>query len=636
MNAKKGVVRPPSRIRREAVRAAVLALITFAFVLGYAIRGRLSASTPSVAHTLPPGADAAEREVTEYMCAMHPQIRQPGPGRCLICGMDLVPVTSGTAGKPGENNPRRFVTSQAAKALMDIETTRVERRSVHVEIRMVGKIEHDETTLSHITAWMPGRLDRLHVDHTGIGVKQGDPMAEIYSPELVNAQEELIQAIKAAHELESSDVEMIRDATKSMVEAAREKLGLLGLSVEQVKEIEMSGTASDHVTLNAPMSGIVIDKYGQPGMYVNTGTRIYTIARLDRVWAKFDAYESDLVWVREGQEVEFTVKAYPGEVFTGRVAFIDPVLDERTRTVKVRVNVPNPEGRLKPGMLARAVVYADPAEGELSLVIPASAPLVTGKRAIVYVEVQGAESPTFEGREIVLGPRAGDYYLVSSGLREGDLVVTRGNFKIDSALQIQAKPSMMSPEGGTGGSVHVHGGSASKQTAQEVEHSSRPRPEFSHQAGRLLSDYLTLQSRLAEDDLEGATSAAARVLEQLGRADPTSPGAEQSPVWTDIRAVTEKTLRSMVAAGDIDSLRGDFSRLSESVQRAIETFAADVDGPVYVIRCPMAFQGRGGDWLQTDKDVRNPYFGASMLRCGEVIKTIPAATNAVEGGQSHE
>ncbi|MHC4126101.1 MAG: efflux RND transporter periplasmic adaptor subunit, partial [Planctomycetota bacterium] len=247
----------------------------------------------------------------------------------------------------------------------------------------------------------------------------------------------------------------------------------------------------------APIGGIVIDKHVTEGTYVQTGTKIYTIADLSQLWVQLDAYESDMMWIRYGQEVEFTTQAIPGEVFKGRISFISPTVDARTRTIKVRLNVSNPEEKLKPEMFVRAVVRSKIASGakvmdadmagkwicpmhpsvvkdsagicdicrmdlvtteslgfikaELSdqgpLVIGATAVLITGKRAVVYVQKPGTEKPTFEGREVILGPRAGDYYLVKEGLSEGEVVVTKGNFKIDSALQIQAKPSMMNPEG---------------------------------------------------------------------------------------------------------------------------------------------------------------------------------------------
>jgi len=296
----------------------------------------------------------------------------------------------------------------------------------------------------------------------------------------------------------------MKSTADKTVDAARERLRLWGLTAEQVQEIEQRGKPADHMTITSPITGIVISKDALEGMYVNTGTRIYTIADLLVVWLVLDAYESDLRWLRYGQDVDLEADAYPGETFKGKIAFIGPVLADATRTVKVRVNVQNPEGRLKPGMFGHGVVHVQLAEhgrvanaglagkwispqhpeivkdapgtcdvcgaplvraetlgyvtGDANprLIVPASAPLITGKRAVVYVEVPGKEG-AYEGRDVVLGPRAGGYYLVEQGLREGELVVVNGNFKIDSSLQILAKPSMMNPQGGetTPGEEHA-------------------------------------------------------------------------------------------------------------------------------------------------------------------------------------
>jgi Cu(I)/Ag(I) efflux system membrane fusion protein len=272
-------------------------------------------------------------------------------------------------------------------------------------------------------------------------------MVYLYSLELLTAQQELIQSLKRVQNLERSGVSSIRETARHTVDASREKLRFLGLTKRQITHIEKQEKPSNHTTIYSPISGVVIHKNGLEGMYLKTGDRIYTIADLSQVWVKLDAYESDLSWIRNEQEVEFETEAYPGENFKGKIAFIDPFLNTKTRTVKVRVNVPNSEGKLKPEMFVRAVVsvVADAGEVESPLVIPSSAPLITGKRAVVYVEVPGKKG-TYQGREIVLGPRVGGYYLVREGLSEGELVVVNGNFKIDSAIQILAKPSMMSPE----------------------------------------------------------------------------------------------------------------------------------------------------------------------------------------------
>jgi len=340
---------------------------------------------------------------------------------------------------------------------MAIETVRVERRPLTATIRMVGKVDVDETRVSTITARMPGRLGQLFVDAAGVRVEEGERMVSLYSPELLSAQEELLQSIAALKRLPPGEKSRVRELNVATVDAVRAKLRLWGLTAGQIRQIEERGTVEEYVTITAPLAGIVLHKNAQEGMRVDTGTRIYTIADLSHVWVNLAAYESDLTWLRRGQDVTFSAEAHAGEMFQGTISFIQPVLDEATRTVRIRVAVPNETGRLKPGMFVRAVVQAEPGvEADAPLVIPASAPLLTGKQAIVYVAVPGAETPTFEGREVVLGPRAGDDYPVLEGLQEGERVVMRGAFKIDAELQIRAKPSMMTPRVRGQGAAQTH------------------------------------------------------------------------------------------------------------------------------------------------------------------------------------
>ena len=491
------------RLSKRLIGAAFL--IAAGFFAGYLVSPhmRTEAATQG-AH--------ADQGPEQWYCSMHPQIIRDRPGLCPICEMDLIPMPTSLV---ADAAPRELAVSETAAKLMDIQTSPVERRPAVVEVRMVGKVDYDETRVKSIAAWSPGRIDRLYVDFTGTRVRKGDHLVELYSPELISAQAELLQAVRAAARASTETSEFLKDSARTTLDAAREKLRLLGLAPEQIDAIETSGEPLTHVTIYSPISGVVIGKMATEGMYVGTGSHIYTVADLSEVWVKLDAYESDLPWIRYGQEVTFTAEAHPGQVFKGWISFIAPTLDARTRTVKVRVNVPNPDERIKPEMFVRAVVqsrvaqegkvmhpdmagkwtcpmhpsivrdqagscdicqmdlvtteslgYVAAEEDEhLPLVIPASAPLITGKRAVVYVKKPDTEHPTFEGRQIVLGPRAGDFYIVKEGLAEGEQVVTNGGFKIDSALQIQAKPSMMNPEGEAMPAGHQHGGHAAVQDA---------------------------------------------------------------------------------------------------------------------------------------------------------------------------
>jgi Cu(I)/Ag(I) efflux system membrane fusion protein len=500
---KKGVLamdnnRNKSWFHSTGVKIVLIAIIAFA--AGFLIKSYLQPSPAEAEHKQPAG-DDTQQQLKWWTCSMHPDIRLPKPGICPKCPMDLIPVTS-SAVDVGE---REISFSEAAIKLMEIETTAVERKFATAEIRMVGKIDYDETRVKHITAWVRGRIDRLYVDFTGVNVKKGDHMLYLYSGELLGDQQALLAAIAGARNVKSESSTLVTRLKSANVEAVRTRLRLRGLTDKQIAEIEESGKPVTHLTIYSPIGGTVIEKKATEGMYVDEGTHIYTVADLSHLWVKLDAYESDLPWIQYGQEVEFTTEAYPGQVFKGKISFRDPVLNTKTRTVKLRINVDNTEGKLKPEMFVRAVVRSRVAGGgkimapemagkwicpmhpdvvkteagdcdicdmdlvtteslgyvvdkpkQAPLVIPATAPLITGTRAVVYVQAPAAEKPTYEGREIVLGPRAGDYYIVKSGLAEGEIVVTNGNFKIDSALQIQAKASMMNP-GGAAVPGHQHG-----------------------------------------------------------------------------------------------------------------------------------------------------------------------------------
>jgi Cu(I)/Ag(I) efflux system membrane fusion protein len=634
--------------KQVALMAILAVSLAVGFVAGYLVKGLVTAHDHESVAADANQPDAAQGQ-TWWTCSMHPQIRQPKPGKCPLCFMDLIPASS----DGGDIGPRQISFSKEAVKLMEIDTTAVQRKFVTAEIRMVGKIDYDETQVKHITAWVPGRIDRLYVDFTGIKVEKGDHMVYLYSKELLEDQRALLAAIAGAESIKPESSDFANRLKSANVEAVRTRLRLRGLNDEQIAAIEKAGKPVTHLTIYSPIGGIVIEKSATEGMYVNVGTHIYTVADLSKLWVKLDAYESDLPWIRYGQEVEFSTEAYPGQVFKGIISFRDPVLNAKTRTVKVRVNVDNPDGKLKPEMFVRAVLRAKVAQGgavmepdlagkwicpmhpsvvktqpgacdicgmdlvatdslytavgapnEPPLVIPATAPLITGKRAVVYVRIADANKPTFEGREVVLGPRAGNHYLVRKGLAEGEIVVTNGNFKIDSALQIQAKPSMMSAEDGR------------KREVFEVPN------EYRGQLWRVVEKYFPLQAALAGDDKDGAARVAGEMLEALSAVDMGLVSGEAHNVWMDNSMKMKAALDKIKEAEGIEPMREEFEKLSNELIAVVEQFGANGANTLYKLHCPMAFDNKGADWLQVDEDVRNPYFGASMLKCGQVIEVI--------------
>ena len=648
-------------------------LVVACVCLGYLLRWATAPARAEPAAASPTTAPGAATTPAVWTCSMHPTVRQPGPGQCPICRMDLIRLEGNSA---GASDPRLLALSENAKALIAVETVAVERRYVTAEVRMVGKIDFDETRLAYITAWVPGRLDRLFVDYTGMPIRRGDHMVEIYSPELLTAQEEFLQARKAMLALKGDDPKLVRGSVEATFEAAREKLRLLGLTPQQTAELALRGKATDRLTIYAPTGGIVVHKHARQGMYVRTGTRLFTIADLARVWVRLDAYESDLAWLRYGQQVAFTTDSLPGRTFGGMISFIDPVLTEATRTVRVRVTAANADGALKPGMFVRAVVRsriaaggrlvapelagkwispmhpevikdapgkcdvcgmplvraealgyvpADPNDTPAPLVVPVSAVLRTGKRAIVYVEKPGGERPTYEMREIRLGARAGEHYLVASGLEDGERVVARGNFRIDSERQIRGLPSMMAPEGlGAGG--HAHGADGMARPPEPAPRAVPALdPAFRGQVAKVFAAYFATSEALAGDDAAKAVEAARAMRAALAavKADALDPRPRRN--WDAHAAMVRKILDGAVGTKGIEPIRADFALLSEQMMVLAESFGG-LDRTVYQIRCPMAFNNRGATWLQLDEKVRNPYFGAAMLTCGAVLRELPAAS----------
>jgi len=521
-------------------------------------------------------------------------------------------------------------------------------------------VEYDESRLKSITSWVAGRLDRLYVDYTGVPVKKGDHLVWLYSPELISAQEEYLLALRNLKAKKSGTMGEIYRRT---FKAAEEKLRLLGITDGQLKEIRNTKNPVDHMTIYAPIGGIVIHKNGVEGMYVKTGTRIYTIADLSHLWILLDAYETDIAWIRYGQEVEFTVEAYPGETFIGNVSFIDPILNEKTRTIKVRLNVENEEGKLKPGMFVRAIVKSKVAAGgkvidpaiagkwigpmhpeiimdhagncpicgmplvtaeelgyvespqanQAPLVIPASAPLATGKRAVVYVEKPGKVG-VYEGREIVLGPRAGDYYLVNKGLREGEKVVVSGNFKIDSALQIMAKPSMMNP----GEKIEEKDADEHKNHNDKELKSIDIPINFLKELKTLYKVYETAATSLSEDDFIDAKKALSRLPAVVKDVDMSLLKGKAHMAWMKVIPSLSDIGKDAANASDIITLRAVFSDASRFMISIVKHFGYTGDEVLNKAFCPMAFDQEGAYWLQAGEDIRNPYFGSAMYRCGEI------------------
>jgi multidrug efflux pump subunit AcrA (membrane-fusion protein) len=423
-----------------------------------------------------PAADA-DAAKTLYTCGMHPQVVQPGPGNCPICGMKLTAIrkqpgaANAAAAPSGERKIKYYKSTMAPGEVrptpgqdsmgmdmvpvyeeeaaaaestaiaidpattqkMDIRTALVTRGRLRRNIRTVGAIDYNETTLEDVTTKFKGWIEKLYVDATGQQVHRGDPLFEIYSPELYSAQREYSLAMEQGTNAPDG---------ASLRISALTKLQFFDISAGQIAELERTGRPSKTVRILAPMDGVVVEKMVVQGQMVDPGTKLYRLADLGLVWVQAQIYEQDLAYVKLGQEATVTLSYLPGREFRGRVTYIYPNVDEKTRTARVRMEFHNPGYFLKPGMFATLQVISELEPS--ALLIPDMAILRSGEKTTVFVALDGGK---FDPRTVTLGPQAeNDTYQVISGLKEGERIVTSGQFMLDSESQLrEAIQKMLNP-----------------------------------------------------------------------------------------------------------------------------------------------------------------------------------------------
>ena len=603
-----------------------------------------------------------DHESTIWTCAMHPQIRMPNPGKCPICFMDLVPLETGGSDSEDTRGASTLSMSEAARKLSEIETTEVMRERAKAIIHMVGMVFESETRQAVITSRIEGRLDEVYVNFTGESVNKGDPLVKIWSPTLIKSQVELFETIKTDPD------------DQSVIKGAEEKLIQYGLDREQIDQIRAQKRPTLYVTLKAPITGIVTKKNAILGQFVKEGTEMFVINDLSDVWVKMDAYETDLPWIRYGQNITFTTSAVPGKIFHGKVLFIDPTLDTKTRSVKVRVDAPNPDYLLKPGMFVSAELeaelddrgkvikpewagkyicpvhprdeasedpgicpdskmplrpassygYADDKDSRAPLLIPITSALVTGKRAIVYVEVPGASTPTYELREVTLGSRVGNQYIVDNGLREGERVVTKGAFKIDSTMQILGKTSMMAPAEKKFPNDQKTDDKSDEETIEKLV---APK-SFISGLTPIFVEYIKLKDAIGAENSEIAMVYSSELANSLKKVDASVLDLKQKKKWNQLsNGLLANATKIANNKNPVDQRRF-FNSLSETVVKILMTFGQMTQTDLTIFHCPKAFDGTGAYWIGQGDDRKNPFYKSKPEddqepdECAEIVEKI--------------
>ncbi|UAB84725.1 efflux RND transporter periplasmic adaptor subunit [Zunongwangia sp. SCSIO 43204] len=524
--------------------------------------------------------DAAED--TMWTCSMHPQIMQPEPGDCPICGMELIPADQSDATIAG------FTMTENAMKLANIQTSIVGTSNADKSINLSGTLEANEELNAVQSSYFAGRIEQLFINTTGEQVKIGQILATIYSPELVAAQQELLTALK------------LKESQPKLYQAVRNKLKNWKLTDSQINAIEESGKVKENSPVFASNSGTVTKKMVNEGDYVNRGEALYKVANLTKVWAVFDAYEQQLSNLKEGQKLQISVNAFADESFSGTIDFIDPILDNSARTTEVRVVLDNRDGKLKPGMFVQAEVELEATEAS-QISIPKSAVMWTGERSVVYLKTD-PNTPQFEMKEVKLGSEIGDSYQILEGLAEGDEVVTNGTFTVDAAAQLQGKKSMMSRNAVDN----------NESMAMEM---SLPK-SFQSALQPLLRDYLQLKDDLVGSDATSAMQAAKKASAKINNIET----AELDKMLIAHFKVIQDKFKAISASEEIAAQRENFITLSQNMIALVSNF--DEIEEIYIQRCPMANNNKGATWLSRNKEIRNPYFGEQMMTCGETLETL--------------
>ncbi|MDE5417618.1 efflux RND transporter periplasmic adaptor subunit [Labilibaculum sp. DW002] len=586
----------------------VIAVLVIGVLLGLLFSGSSDKTvTPSNGIEGHEGHNHESEDPTTWTCSMHPQIKQDKPGKCPICAMDLIPLTT-TQSSGDDVDPNEIVMSESAAKLADIQTMMVQFGVPEKSVRLQGKIHADERNVSELTARFGGRIEKLFVNFTGQTVRKGEKLATIYSPNLVTAQRELLEAIS------------FKSSRPSLYQASRGKLKLWDLTDEQIEEIEKKGEPMLYFDMLSPISGTVTMRHVAIGDYVKEGTKLFKVVDLSKLWVMLDAYESDLPWVKINDKVEFTVQAIPGKNYEAKVTYIDPFINGSTRVAKVRAEVSNKNQQLKPEMFVNGIVTSKTAETSNKILIPKSAILWTGKRAVVYVKVPNRETPSFLYREVILGPEAGSFFVVSEGLQEHEEIAINGVFKIDAASQLIGLPSMMNPGGGAAPTGHNHGDVATDHSQHKMK-SFDVDSKFKKQLTSFYNDYLSLTKAFVTSDPVQVKSAADALLPKLKTINMDLLKGDAHMAWMADLKVLESKLITIVGEKNIDKQRTAFAPFNQALYKSVKSFGLDKVTTYYQF-CPMANGDKGAYWFSNSEEIQNPYFGEMMLGCGEVKETI--------------
>ena len=607
----------PPRGPSLAVIFAVMAAFAVALVLGTAFGGRMWGGMQKLWH----GTFHSDVEVTDasgavqyYTCGMHPWVILPKPGDCPICHMKLEPI-----------DPAKFTGDVSISPLVvqniGVRVQPVVTGPLVKTIRTVGTVDYAEPLVKDVNTKIGGWIEKLNVDQMGQQVKAGDPLFELYSPELYGAQEEYLLAYRNQGKVGADFVPDAAKNNKQLLESSRTKLDYYDITPEQIRELEKADKPAKTMVVRSPHTGVVIEKHANQGMKIEPGMRVYRIADLSKVWVMVTVYEYQLPYVQQGQTAIMTLPYVPGQTFQGKVVYVYPYLNEKVRDVKVRLEFDNAQGILKPGMFANVELRNTLARERV--LAPRSAIIDTGKRQVAFVSLGEGR---FEPRQVEIGVETEDGVVeIRDGLKPGEMVVTSGQFLIDSEARIREALAKM-----------IKGDMAAEQKptvalSGRSELKTLPEPAAAALIS-ILDGYLEVGQRLAADTTQGMSEPSRRIASGIDALLKVQI-PDDAHFWhkhEEAATIRGKALE-LLQANDLEQARLKYADQSVALAKLLRATGVPptYGKEVQQLHCPMYQEGQGGStWLQTPGAVRNPFYGSKMLECFDKREALP-----VTGGE---
>lgn len=565
---------------------------------------------------------SGEKEILYWYAPMDATEIYDKPGLSKM-GMKLLPKHAGDEDE--ETSTTTVKIDPATVQNIGVLTETVNRGDLEVEIRTVGTLDYNEQNVFLVNTKYDGWIEKVHVNYIGEQVRKGEPLFEIYSPDLVSTQEEYLSALKYRDEMKASGFPEALKRAENLLVASRSRLLYWDITDNQIRELEEKGRTTKTLTVVSPATGIVVQKMDQAleGMYAKAGMNLYKVADLSSLWVHVNVYEYQLPWIREGQEGRVEISYYPGELFTGTVLFFYPYLDAMTRTIRVCIEIPNADGKLRPEMYA--TVMFSPVAARDAVLVPEMAVLHSGKRDVVVLALGEGR---FESREVKLGLQGSGKYQVLEGLDGGEEIVTSAQFLIDSESNLQeaihkmliARKGESAPEEMADGSAtkDMEHGSGTKDmesgsATKDGDHDSHQmkgvvdNPDTVAALKEILGAYLPIWKALAGDSTADAAKNAEQIAKIAGEAAEKMDGGT---LRTHLEAVEHAAAN--MKADDLKSARESMKGLSRALIALFESHEVTLDSHYVIIYCPMVKE----KWIQDSEGVMNPFYGSSMLRCG--------------------